>query len=139
MKNIHTLLFLIVLIFTLFGCKTTNQPISQVKPAEIELEAQFIEYKSKLISVKFPKNYEVRENGDMLVLSSTTGKIIIGGFLPSVGYPEADKKDFPFRSITYTKDKTEAGAIPTALYYTYGDTKTETELLEILKTVNNLP
>lgn len=146
---------LITLMLALGGCsyKTVknNQPrqaIPEIKsevvnqqnqtPADLK-EQQLNEYKSNLISIKYPKNYEVKEKDEMLIVSSANGKIIIGGFKPSTGYPEADKKDFPFREIMYTEDpKLNVDAMPAALYYIYGDTKTKTELSEILKTVKNI-
>ncbi|MFA6514299.1 MAG: hypothetical protein WCT50_03375 [Patescibacteria group bacterium] len=152
MKKTIQIFSLLVLVLALGGCSykivknnQSEQTSSGIKSEVVNQqnqvsmvlkEQQLNEYKSNSISIKYPKNYEVKEKDEMLIVSSVNGKIIIGGFKPSVGYPEADEKVFPFREIMYTENpKLNADAIPAALYYIYGDTKTKTELSEILKTV----
>ncbi len=77
----------------------------------------------------------------MLIVSNAYGKIIIGGFTPSVGHPDQEEKDFPFQMIAYIKDPKMEGleAVPAALYFTEGDTEMEGELMAILETVKKLP
>ncbi len=126
--------FLVILtlgILILTGCSTNTEGLNQTN-----LMTQT--YSSKLLSVEFPETYKAQENGDMLVISGLNGKIIIGGFTPSVGHPDPEEKDFPYQMITYSKDpKIEPSAIPAALYYQNGDETTKEELLTILKTVKN--
>ena len=138
MKN----LFLVILtacILALFGCATNNEEVNQTY---LKTETNLNQYSSKLLSVEFPKTYKAYENGNMLVVSGPDGKIIIGGFTPSVGHPDPEEKDFPFQLITYSKDpKSERGGIPAALYYRHGDKykSTKEELLTIFNSVKKLP
>ncbi len=86
-------------------------------------------------TVQYPAGYIAKEDGDSLIISGNKGKIIIGGFTPSVGHPIADEGAIVFQSIAYSKDpKSEPGAVPAALYYKNGDINTKDELLKILKT-----
>lgn len=108
MKRIYLLIYIVCTI-TLFGCSTNNEPTNPVSLTPPDVPNRIIKLdKSKLISVEYPKGYIAKQSGDMLIVSNKKGKIIIGGFIPADGYPEANKKDFPFRLITYTKDKIEA-------------------------------
>ncbi len=134
------ILFLTAGIFTLSGCGTTNKSVTQISPTTSKADTQLSEYTSKLVSVQYPQTYQAKETGNMLIVSGAKGKIIIGGFIPAVGHPEVDKKDFTLQIIAYSKDpKLEPGAaVPAALYYRSGDTQTKIELMEILKTVKNL-
>lgn len=136
MKNLFLIIFT-VFILTLSGCATNTKGVNQTS---LNTKQDLTQYSSKLLSVEFPKTYKAQENGNMLIVSGPNGKIIIGGFTPSVGYPDPEEKDFSFQIITYSKDpKTEPDAIPAALYYRYGDESSKEELLTIFKTVKNLP
>lgn len=136
MKNLF-LAMIVVSILVLSGCSSNTEGVN---PASSQTKANIEQYSSKLLSVEFPKTYTALENGNMLIILGENGKIIIGGFTPSVGHPDPEEKDFPFQMITYSKDpKMEPGAIPAALYYRHGDDSTKEELLTILKTVKNLP
>lgn len=136
MKNLF-LIMLIACILTLSSCMTNNESVNQTS---LKIETNSNQYSSKFLSVEFPKAYSAEENGNMLIISGTNGKIIIGGFTPSVGHPDPEEKDFPFQMITYSKDpKMESSAIPAALYYKHEDESTKKELLTIFKTVKNVP
>ena len=140
MKKIYLSALMISLVL-ITGCGTANKSTAPLPSVEVKTSSDFIKYNSKLISVEFPKNYEAKENGTMLIVASADGKIIIGGFVPSVGRPQADDGDITFKSVSYSADKMLApeSAVAAALYYRNNDTKTETELREILKTVKRLP
>ncbi len=72
------------------------------------------------------------------MITSDHGKLIVGGFVPSVGHPVPDDGDIRFQKITYTADpKMDAAAQPVALYYRNGDTVTEKELEDILAALKN--
>ncbi len=136
MKNLF-LAMLTAGILILSGCATNTEGVNQTS---LKTETYLSQYSSKLLSVEFPKTYSAEENGNMLVISGAKGKIIIGGFIPSVGHPDPEEKDFPFQMITYSKDpKSELDAVPAALYYQQGDESTKGELLTIFKTVKKLP
>lgn len=136
MKNIF-LVIIAVCILAVSGCANNNEGVNQTS---LKTNTNLNQYSSKLLSVEFPKNYKAQEIDNMLVISGPDGKIIIGGFTPSVGHPDAEEKDFPFQMIAYSKDpKMEPSAIPAALYCRNGDETTKEELLTILKTVKNLP
>lgn len=138
MKNLF-LVMLTACVLAISGCATNTEVVNQTS---FKTETSLNQYSSKFLSVEFPKTYTAQEDGNMLVISGPDGKIIIGGFTPSVGHPDPEEKDFPFQMITYSKDpKMEPGAIPAALYYRHGDKykSTKEELLTIFKTVKNLP
>lgn len=136
MKNLF-LIILTVSVLGLSGCATNTEGVNQTS---LKTESNLNQYSSKFLSVEFPKTYNAQENDNMLVISGSDGKIIIGGFTTSVGHPDPEEKDFPFQMITYSKDpKMEPGAIPAALYHRHGDESTKEELLTIFKTVKNLP
>lgn len=125
-------------ILVVSGCSTNPEGVNQ---SSLQTKTDLEQYSSKLLAVEFPKTYAAQEDGDMLIISGINGKIIIGGFTPSIGHPDPEEKDFPFQMITYSADpKMEHDiAIPAALYYQHGDDTTKEELLTILKTVKNLP
>ena len=136
MKNLF-LVMLTVSILTLSGCSAITEEANQTS---LKTETNLSQYSSELLSVEFPKIYQAKESGNMLIISGANGKIIIGGFTPSIGQPDPEEKDFPYQMIAYSKDsKMEPGAIPAALYYRHGDETTKEELFTILKTVKNLP
>ncbi len=136
MKNLF-LVMLTACILALSGCATNSEGVNQ---SSLQTKSDLQQYSSKLLSVEFPKNYKAQENKNMLIILGVKGKIIIGGFIPSVGQPDPEEKDFAYQMIAYSKDpKMESGAIPAALYYKNGDESTKEELLTILKTAKNLP
>lgn len=135
MKKTYLLLVLMSLNI-LSGCGNTSIPTTKIPFSLQESESQLIPYKSNLFSLDYPKDYKVEEKDDMVIVSNSDGKIIIGGFKPSVGHPEANENQVVFQKISYNKDpKSELDAIPAALYYRNGDTKIENELKTILETV----
>lgn len=137
MKNLF-LAMTIVSIPVFSGCSTKPEGVN---PPSSQIRNDIEQYSSKLLSLEFPKTYSAQEDGNMLIISGVNGKIIIGGFTPSVGHPDPEEKDFPFQMITYSADpKMEHNnAIPAALYYQHEDQSTKEELLTILKTVKKLP
>jgi hypothetical protein len=108
-----------------------------IESIQVQGLAELAEYKTKNFSVQYPETYTAKESGEMLIISGPSGKIIIGGFKPSAGHPEADEQEIVFQKIMY-KDKFDPGLPPAALYYRHGDLKTESELVEILQTVKSL-
>jgi hypothetical protein len=73
MKKIYLFLFLSCAVI-LSGCGMVNNHA----PIALVTGNQLHGYTSKLLSVAYPKNYNARESGDMLIVSSASGKIIIG-------------------------------------------------------------
>lgn len=130
-----------LLIFT--GCGKNSTPTVQTSTSTdttTAAETQLITYTSKHFSVQYPKGYTAKENGDMVTISNAKGTIIIGGFIPSNGHPLAGGWDIIFQGITYTKDpKVNADALPVALYYRNGDAQTQADLVNMIRTVKNLP
>ncbi len=90
---------------------------------------------SKGISVNFPEGYSAKEIKNMLIISNEKGAIVIGGFHPADGRPDAYVKGIMGQEIWYNKDKTEPGSLPSAVYYRPGDNKTKEDLLNILKSI----
>ena len=91
----------------------------------------------ELFSFGAPDSYAITTTGQMAIASNKQGKIVIGGFKPSIGHPLVDEKPIVFQKIVYTQDLSDPKTLPTALYYRTGDKKAETELMGILKTVTN--
>ncbi len=90
-------------------------------------------YTTKNFSVQFPSSFTAEEIKDGLVIKNPKGKIMIGGFVPSVGMP-LDKQFGQAKIIMYSKDKADGG-IPAALFYAFGDEIIKNQLIGILKTI----
>ena len=128
--------FALILISSTFlvGCS-----INQVKESDNRVASSTSQLLSKNVSVELPVGYTAYDKDEMLIVLGPKGKIIIGGFRPSVGQPDPEEKDFPYQGISYSGDpKADPNSIPASLYYRQGDESTMNELSSILKSAKKI-
>ncbi|MBU0661145.1 hypothetical protein KKG22_03110 [Patescibacteria group bacterium] len=94
-------------------------------------------YDSDILSFEYPNTYSMYEEKEMLVVLGEKGKVIIGGFEPSVGHPDPEEVHFLFQGIWYNKDpKMEVDrGVPSAVYYAHGDEETQKEIRQIVGSI----